>query len=119
MEFYEQLLFENTFKPLPYFRYVNDTLPFSVMQRNAAYFFRNSIFYIHLWFLLTIKKKSLSFPDVLVEKFNKNFITSVYRKLTLTGQYTRWDSFGPKKRKTNLIGTLVHRALKSCSPEKF
>ena len=29
-----------------------------------------------------------------------------------------WDSFGPKK-KTNLIGTLVHRALEICSPEKL
>ena len=61
----------------------------------------------------------MSFLDVLVEKSNKNFITSVYRKPTLTGQYARWDSFGPKKRKTNLIGTRVHRALEICSPEKF
>ena len=32
-------------------------------------------------------------------------IISVYRKLTFMGQYTCWDSFGPKKRKTNLINT--------------
>ena len=27
----------------------------------------------------------------------------------------RWNSFGPKQRKTNLIDTLTHRALKICS----
>ena len=30
----------------------------------------------------------------------------------------RWDSFAPSKRKTNLIETLVHRALVICSPGK-
>ena len=30
----------------------------------------------------------------------------------------RWDSFAPSKRKTNLIKTLVHRALVICSPGK-
>ena len=45
--------------------------------------------------------------------------SSIYRKPTFTGQYLRWDSFGPTKRKTNLIGTLVHRALKICSKSKL
>ena len=62
---------------------------------------------------------SMSFLDVLVEKSSKKFITLVYRKLRFTGQYTRWDSFGPKMRKSNLIGTLAHRSLEICSPEKF
>ena len=34
------------------------------------------------------------------------------------GQYTCWDSFGPKKRKLILL-TLLHRAIEICSPEKF
>ena len=87
------------------------------MQSNFSKldFLHSSLIFIH-------KKeinKSLSFLNVLVEKSNKKFITSVYRKFTFTGQYIRWDSFGPKKRKTNFIGTLVHRALKICSPKKF
>ena len=53
--------------------------------------------------------------DVLVTKSNNKFITSVYRKPTFTGQYIHWNSFGPKQRKTNLIDTLTHRALKICS----
>ena len=57
--------------------------------------------------------------DVLVIKSNNKFITSVYRKLTFTGQYIHWQSFGPKQRKTNLIDTLTHRALKICSKSTF
>ena len=45
-----------------------------------------------------------------LEKNNEGFLTSVFRKPTFNGQYFRWDSFGPTKRKINLIKTLVHRA---------
>ena len=61
----------------------------------------------------------LPFLDVLVENSNTKFLTSVYRKPSFSGQYNRWDSFGPKSRKNNLIGTLVHRALAICSPSKL
>ena len=61
----------------------------------------------------------LPFLDVLVEKSNEGFLTSVFRKPTFTGQYFRWDSFGPTKRKTNLIETLVHRALMIGSKSKL
>ena len=50
-----------------------------------------------------------------VTKPINRFITLVYKKPTFTGQYIYWDSFGPKQRKTNLIDTLTHRALKICS----
>ena len=61
----------------------------------------------------------LSFLDILTEKKQNKFVTSVYKKPTFTGQYTRWESFGPKKRNTNLVGTLVHRALEICFEEKL
>ena len=51
-------------------------------------------------------------------KNQTKFLTSVYRKPTFTGQYTYLNSIGPK-RKTNLIGTLVHRALEICFWEKL
>ena len=38
---------------------------------------------------------------------------------TFIGQYLHSDLFGRKRKKTNLIGTLVYRALKICSPEKL
>ena len=37
------------------------------------------------------------------------------RKATFIGEYIRWNSFGPKTRKTNLIATLTHRVFKICS----
>jgi len=37
----------------------------------------------------------LPFLDVKIEKETNKFLTSVYRKPTFIGQYTRWDSFGP------------------------
>ena len=58
-------------------------------------------------------------PIVLVEKSPSKFITSIYRKPTFTSQYLRWNSFSPRKRKTNLILTLTHRALAICSPERL
>ena len=73
-------------------------------------------------FLDVLVEKSVfrkSFLDVLVKKSNEGFLTSVFRKPTFTGQYFRWDSFGPTKRKTNLIETLVHRALMICSKSKL
>ena len=62
---------------------------------------------------------SLPFLDVLVERHDSEFLTSVYRKPTFTGQYLRWNSFSPQKRKINLIGTLVHRAFMICSKSKL
>ena len=62
---------------------------------------------------------SLPFLDVLVERQNSDFITVVYRKPTFTGQYLRWNSFNPTKRKTNLISTLAHRAFMICSKSKL
>jgi len=52
------------------------------------------------------------FLDVKIEKDTNKFLTSVYRKPTFIGQYTRWDSFGLPKHKTNHIGILAYRALK-------
>jgi len=69
-----------------------------------------------------VKKETdgtLPFLDVKILKDTNKFLTSVYRKPTFIAQYTRWDSFGPPKRKTNLFGTLVHRTLKTCSKNKL
>ena len=58
----------------------------------------------------------LPFLNVLVEKSNTKFLTSIYQKPSFSDQYNRWDSFGPKSRKNNLLGTLVYLALAICSP---
>ena len=43
------------------------------------------------------------------------FTTTVQRKATFTGLYTKWDSFTPRKFKINLIRTLTYRCLRICS----
>ena len=59
----------------------------------------------------------LTFLDVLVEREENRFLTSVYRKKTFTGCYLNSQSNCSLKRKVNIIRTLCHRAHKICSPE--
>ena len=42
-------------------------------------------------------------------------LQSIESPLSQVNTYIHWNSFGPKQRKTNLIDTLTHRALKICS----
>ena len=117
----EAKLFNIAKRPLLYFRYVDDT--FAVLNNEEDC----NTFLTHLNSLppslrFTYEKKSnhsLPFLDVLVERHDSEFLILVYRKLTFTGQYLRWNSFSPQKRKTNLIGTLVHRAFMICSKSKL
>ena len=117
----EAKLFNIAKRPLVYFRYVDDTFPVFNNEEDCNTFFThlNSL-YPSLRF--TYEKKSnysLPFLDVLVERHDSKFLTSVYRKPTFTGQYLCWNSFSPQKRKINLIGTLVHRAFMICSKSKL
>ena len=69
---------------------------------------------MHSSLKFTVEKESnhrLAFLDVFVHKTSTAFLTSVYRKPTFSGLYTRWDSFCPQQCKINLIKTLVYRVL--------
>jgi len=117
----EQKLFNVVNRPLAYFRYADDT--FAIFNNeddcNAFLSHLNSL---HPSLCFTHEKESnhsLPFLDVLVERRDSEFSTSVYKKPTFTGQYLGWNSFSPHKRKINLIGTLVHRAFMICSKGKF
>ena len=57
----------------------------------------------------------LSFLDVLLTRNGNTLQTSVYRKTTHTGLYTKWTSLCPLKFKRNLINCLLHRAYTICS----
>ena len=66
----------------------------------------------------------LPFLDVLSIHYTRSdsstfFSTTVYRKPTFTGQYTRWDSFSPRQYKINSIKSLSNRAIKICSPDQL
>ena len=119
--YYESKLFQTTSKPEMYYRYMDDT--FVVFSNEVeCNLFLDSLNSLHPSLRFTLEKESnLALPllDVLVEKFPSKFITSIYRKPTFTGQYLRWNSFSPRKRKTNLILRLTHWALAICFPERL
>ena len=61
----------------------------------------------------------LPFLDVLFEREDSSFLTSIYRKPTFTGLYLDCHSFAKKSRKLNLIRCLSYRALNICSECKI
>ena len=119
--YYESKLFQTTSKPEMYYRYMDDTfVVFS--NEDECNLFLDSLNSLYPSLRFTFEKEfnlALPFLDVLVEKSPSKFITSVYRIPTLTSQYLRWNSFSPRKRKTNLNLTLTHRALAIRSPERL
>ena len=119
--YYQEKLFSQTQKPRTYFRYVDDT--FAIFDHEAeASGFLTKLNCLHPSFKFTFEKekgKCLPFLDVYVERTDIGFETSIYRKPTFTGQYLRWESFSPLKRKISLISTLVHRALMICTKRRL
>ena len=117
----EVKFFSNTNKPLTYFRYVDDTVAAFNNKDDCNNFFTDlNCLHPSLRFIQEKESNSsLPFSDVLVERQNSDFVTSVYRKPTFTGQYLRCNTFSPTKRKTDLISTLVHRAFMICSKSKL
>ena len=114
---YEALLFKRINKPLLYYRYVDDTFV-AFNNKDECNEFFSHLNFLHPFLRFTFEKecnRTLLFLAVMVEKNDHEFVTSIYRKPTFTGQYIRWNSFFPMKRKTNFISTLVHRALVICS----
>jgi len=119
--YHESLLFDSTIKPCMYQRNVDDIFAIFKTENDSKIFYNKlNLLYPSLKF--TMEKETddtLQFLDVNFEKDTNNFLISVYRNPTFVGQYTRWDSFGPPKRKTNLIDTLIYRAPKICSKNKL
>ena len=119
--YYENDRFTSVEKPLLYTGYVDATFAIFISKAEADKFF-TALNSQHSALKFTMQKEAnqtLPLLDVKIEHENGQFLTSVYRKLKFTGQYIRWDSFGPSKRITKLIGTLVHRALVICSKSKL
>ena len=119
--YHESKLFSCVQKPTIYFRYVDDT--FAVFkQESDVDDFQVTLNRLHPALKFTFEKEhdgKLPFLDILVEKNELGSETSVYRKPTFSGQYIRWKSFSPRKRKTNLIATLVQSALMICTKNKL
>ena len=119
--YYEEKLFSEIVKPAVYFRYVDDTFVIFQSERESSEFLIK-LNDLHSSLKFTSEKETnngLPFLDVFVERSDTKYVTSVYRKPTFTGQYLRWESFTPLKRKASLVSTLVHRALMICSKNKL
>jgi hypothetical protein len=118
MGYLEENYFRSNQKPLVYcYRYVDDCFILFNNKEECDRMFTsfNSLHPSIKFTQETEVNNSLPFLDVLVERRDCEFVTSVYRKNTFTGQYVNFQSYCTLKRKVNLIRTLCDRAIKICS----
>ena len=100
-----------------YKRYVDDTFVL-FKHKNHVVLLLNYINSQHRNINFTFETETnniISFLDVKVERSNDGFVTSVYRKLTFSGQVTSYFSFCSFLLKENAIQTLIHRAYRISS----
>ena len=105
------------FKPVLYRRYVDDTF-LLFKSRNHVELFRSYLNSRHpnISFTCDLEENDiLPFLDVKVQRSDAQFITSIYRKPTFTGLFSKFYAFSPLKNKENLIATLTVRAYRICS----
>ena len=120
MGFYEKKWLDNCpidFKPLYYRRYVDDTFLIFKHQSHVDLFlnYLNSK-HPNIEFTSEIEDENkISFLDIVVERENGHFSTSVFRKKTYTGLGLNYLSYSAYLFKVNSIGTLINRAYNICS----
>ena len=106
--------------PELYKRYVDDTFSLFIGGKQLAVEFLAVLSRIHPSLQFTMEGETedrLPFLDALVIRERRRFSTTVYRKPTATGVYTRWESFCPTSRKLALVRSLVLRAKRICFPQ--
>ena len=117
---FENIWLENCpahFKPIVYRRFVDDTF-LLFRTKDHVEKFKNYLNKQHknIKFTSEIEENgSLSFLDITITREIKKFETSVYRKLTISGVFTNFESFIPKLGKRGLIETLLYRSFRLCS----
>ena len=119
--FQERHLFKKFSKPFIYLRYVDDTFV-SFGSRNDVLLFFHKLNGLYSSLTFTMEEENNNkqpFLDVLVERCDSSFLTSVYKKPTFTGLYLSWHSFAPRSRKLNLIRCISYKALNICSDCKI
>ena len=97
-DFEEKWVMKNTNQPTIWFRYVDDTFTLFKNKNDALRFLR----YLngrHNNIKFTIgfeQNDEIPFLYILMKRNrDSSFSTSIYRKKTFTGLYTKWDSFTP------------------------
>ena len=94
-----RLLFKRVNKPIMYCRYGDDTFA-AFNDEDECNEFLSHLNSLYPSLCFTFEKKcnrTLPFLDVMVEKNDCQFVTSMYRKLTFTGYYIRWNFFLPRE----------------------
>ena len=107
----------SNFKPVHYFRYIDDTCLFFKTKQDSEHFL-HYINSMHNSIKFTTEHEqgnSLPFLDVKITRNNNVFHTSVYRKPSFSGLGTSFFSYCCKVFKTNGIQTLLNRAYNICS----
>ena len=92
-----------------YYRYVDDCFVLGKDEEEIDELF-NVLNKTHSSIKFTSEKENkdeLAFLDVLVKRHKNQFLTTVYRKKTFTGNYLNFHFFCSMKRKTNLIRTFT------------
>ena len=116
--FEERWAMKGKVRPSLWYRYVDDTFTMFDSKDNACEFLQylNSRHHSIKFTIEFEQDNAIPFLDILVKRCpNNTFVTSIYRKKTFTGLYTKWDSFTPRKYKINLIRTLTYRCYRICS----
>ena len=116
--FEEKWITQNSSRPTVWFRYVDDVFTLFKTKDSANRFlqFLNNC-HKNIKFTIEFEENGkIPFLDILLKRTHQNnFSTSIYRKKTFTGLYTKWDSFTPRKYKINLIRTVAFRCFRICS----
>ena len=109
------------FKPVLYRRYVDDTfLLFKSLDHVEQFRAYLNAKHPNISFTCDLEENGiLPFLDVKVQRSGAQFITSIYRKPTFTGLFSKYYAFSPLKNKENLISTLTVRAWRICSNYDF
>ena len=115
--FEEKWVLDYNARPSVWFRYVDDTFSLFDNKSTTTQFLQylNNC-HTNIKFTAEFEENcTIPFLDILIKRHKHTFSTSIYRKNTFTGLYTKWGSFTPRKYKVNLIRTLTFRCFHICS----
>ena len=105
MGFLESKVMSKTRNKIHYFRYVDDCFVVTENERELDNFYK-LLNETHDSINFTCEKENnneISYLDVLVKRRNTKFVTTVFRKVTFTGNYLNFQLNCGFKRKINLI----------------
>ena len=100
MCYFEEQWVNNTVTcPSIWFRYVDDTFSlFDNKDKASSFLHYLNNRHPNIKFTMELgENQEIPFLDVLIKRHQNAFSTTVHRKKTFTGLYTKWDSFTPRK----------------------